>query len=195
VELVTTFRPEILLDVSFGNDIFTGGVGAFFDIPKVSAKIKQLTNVDENCKPVGKPVPVVKEVCPVPVQKKALGNFTNIQLEIELNVGAVAELDVAADPFDPKIRKEATLVKTSFMLPTACLPGKPREGLAAANATAVATGTGVASASVATAFTGASCIQAAANVTVTANASGSGAASVTGVVPSITSPTAKYRRA
>ena len=52
---------------------------------------------------------------------KFFGNFTNIVPQVELDVGALAELDVSIGKFGESIVAEYTIASTAFAMPTTCL--------------------------------------------------------------------------
>ena len=117
-----SFTPEILLGVRSPVGNATGGIGAFFNLPKATVNITQLDNVDENCEPKSDSDDKNGEDSGLEsALENLIGNFTHVEPNVELNLGAFAEVDVDVGGLETGIATRITAVETEFHLPTACL--------------------------------------------------------------------------
>ena len=107
------FNPQLLLTISILDRDAEISAGAFLDLPKLSATVAQVNQVDEKCNPANKSSDGIKEF--------ADGSLTNIVPKVEFGVGVLmnAQLDVPA--FTADIGAETTLASTGYPLPTACI--------------------------------------------------------------------------
>ncbi|KAK2762141.1 hypothetical protein FQN54_001148 [Arachnomyces sp. PD_36] len=113
-----SFSPQILLGVSTAAGVAKGGIGAFFDLPKLSVEIAQLDHVDEECNPL----PEKEESADDDLEEiLSLGNFTSISPSVEFNFGVFAELDLSVGTVGPKIEPQHVLINKVLELPGACL--------------------------------------------------------------------------
>lgn len=105
------FRPKILLGAQTALGTTTGGIGGFLSLPRFSANITRLSNVDQKCEKTTNLPGIL------------MGNFTNIMSTIDLEAGVLGQLDIEAEALDIRIERSTQVVLTStqYTLPTACL--------------------------------------------------------------------------
>lgn len=108
---------ELLLGISIENNGGDIDASGFADLPYLNISITQVSEVDENCNPMGAATD----------STTAYSNMTHIVYDVLLDVGVEVEFDIDADTdADAAIISlssgaEATLMKTTMELPTSCL--------------------------------------------------------------------------
>ncbi|KAK2732900.1 hypothetical protein FQN55_003862 [Onygenales sp. PD_40] len=133
LEFSIAFTPEILLGVTSTATAVTGGIGAFFNIPSITVKVEQLDNVNGNCDPLPTSSPSASPKGDddgdnrIPTLDDLVGNFTNIVPTVELNLGAIAEVEFGLGKANKNLEAAHTILSKEFALPTACLAFNEKE--------------------------------------------------------------------
>lgn len=111
--IYAAFSPQLLLGISLLEDTAKAGAGVFFTLPRVSATVSQVTQVNSKCEPADNST-----------GKDLLDGFfdglTHIEPKVELGFGLVAEASLDVDIIRAGAENIYTVANTSFPLPTAC---------------------------------------------------------------------------
>lgn len=112
-----SFSPQILLGVSTAVGFARGGVGASFDLPKLSVEISSLDHVDPYCKPLAGSEGSIDD----DGHLISFGNFANITPSVELNFDVFAELELDVGATHKGLNTNLTLGHAEIELEGACL--------------------------------------------------------------------------
>ena len=135
------FNPQLLLTIAVLDNQGSISAGAFLDLPKVTAQVSQVTQVDDKCNPVNSSSAggTAKGV-----EGFVFQSLTNIVPSLEIDAGVIADAHLRAGKFEIDDQAVYTAFSTSAALPTACLAydtaAKTYGPASAALATATATG-------------------------------------------------------
>ncbi|KAL9608316.1 MAG: hypothetical protein Q9167_006837 [Letrouitia subvulpina] len=136
--IYAAFSPQLLLGISLFEDVANAGAGVFFTLPRVSATVSQVTQVNSKCEPANNST-----------GKDLLDDFfdglTHIEPKVELGFGLIAEASLDVDIIRAGAETIYTVANTSFPLPTACYSFDTNEktfGPVTANPTATGSGAG-----------------------------------------------------
>ena len=123
------FNPQILLTVSVLDHDDEIAAGAFLDLPKLSATVAQVKDVDEKCNPANKS-------SGGSIKAFFDDSLTNIVPKVEFGVGVLAEGSIDLPGLEKEFEAATTLLSTEYPLPTACISydGKAKTYAAAATA-------------------------------------------------------------
>lgn len=107
------------MGISIDGEVASGfaGAGVSFNLPKLSATITQVADVDSKCEPLNTTSKTANAIL-----DDIFGSLTHIAPEIDFDVALLAELNVGvmgAKNFDE--RAAFTAWSTAYPLPTACL--------------------------------------------------------------------------
>ncbi|KAL8794368.1 MAG: hypothetical protein Q9195_003066 [Heterodermia aff. obscurata] len=117
--LSAAFTPELLMGISVFDGAGTVGAGAFLDLPKISATVAQVANVNSKCEPEA--VPANNDTGLGGALDDFFNSLTHLTSEVELAVGVVAEEEVHAGVLFTQVAVTSyTAFSTDFPLPTAC---------------------------------------------------------------------------
>ena len=121
--LSASFSPELLLGFSVFNGDGTAGLGAFLNLPTVSATLAQVSHINAQCEPAPPSTP--SDITNATADFFA--SLTHLTPTVEMGVGVLAQADIRAGTFkfgpDPEVH---TVYQTEFPLPTACMSFDPQ---------------------------------------------------------------------
>lgn len=86
------------------------------ELPNLTVNITQLSGVDGKCEQSANATTGLG-----PAPGHIFGNLTNIVPAINLNVGALADIEVDVGTFHKATSTQVVFASTSYPLPTACL--------------------------------------------------------------------------
>ncbi|KAL9043523.1 MAG: hypothetical protein Q9214_003295 [Letrouitia sp. 1 TL-2023] len=134
--IFAAFSPQLLLGISLLGNTENAGAGVFFTLPRVSATVSQVTQVNSKCEPTNNST-----------GKDLLDDFfdglTHIEPKVELGFGLIAEASLDIDVINVGAETIYTVANTSFPLPTACYSFDTDEKtFGPATAQAITTGSG-----------------------------------------------------
>ena len=137
LNLTATLQPEILIGVSFLNGAGNVGFGAFLQLPQLVMSIAQVSNTDNQCKPLGNNALSENHIF------DSL-NLTHIVPQAEYGAGLIAQGTLGVGGINAFKGQTSYLpFATTFTAPTACLAFDKR-GKSYVAATATASGTATA---------------------------------------------------
>lgn len=113
-----SFSPQLLLTVSAFETAAQLSVGAFLDIPTVSATVAEVRHVNELCEPSTNNT---NSTGLNPSGHYYFDNLTNIVPSVQMDLGVLAAADLSAGSFVVAEEKVYTAYATSAPLPTKCL--------------------------------------------------------------------------
>ena len=113
-----SFSPQLLLTVSAFDSAAALSVGAFLDIPRVSATVAEVRHINELCAPTSN---ITNSSGLNPEGHFYFDNLTNIIPKVDIDLGVLAVAKLHAGQFTAEEDKVYTAFATSTPLPTACL--------------------------------------------------------------------------
>ena len=132
------FQPQLLLGVSVLGHDATAGLGVFFDLPKISATVEQVTHVNSKCDKV------TNSNTANGIANDIYNSLTHVYGGVEFDIGLLAQanLNVGGHTFNEN--GSWPVLSTAFPLPTACISfdSKAKTYGAAGTTAGAPTGTG-----------------------------------------------------
>ena len=109
------FQPQLLLGISVLGHDATAGLGVFFDLPKVSAKVEQVTHVNSKCDPVS------SSDTAKGIANDIFSSLTHISGDVDFGIGLLAQAALNIDGHTFNENGSWPVLSTAYPLPTACI--------------------------------------------------------------------------